>query len=411
MALTDHEPAANVQPIRVDSIVVTARLRALREELVDDLQASIQQVGLLNPITIRRPHGGAVPHLVSGAHRLAAARRIGWQTIPCCTIDSDDDGAALVEIDENLARVELSPAERAMHVAKRKEIYERQHPETKHGAVGRGGKRDPNVRPFSFDTAAKTGRSRSAVAVDATRAKHIPQIGECIGTSLDQGDELDALAKLTPEQQAPIIEQAANGSKTSAKPAAKRYARSARIDAMAIATERASTVLGTKLYNVIYADPPWRFEPYSRISGMDRSRVHSAIAPPCRARPRRRRWCARSSNAGRDARWHIASASSATWRRSPRAAFVPRLRCPGTRSACRGWSPTGSENLRAHAPHRTPGRWKHLVHAGSFAHQRCSTPSSSARARSSSTRSRASDRNAWTSMVRASVCGMPRVVR
>lgn len=34
-----------------------------------------------------------------------------------------------------------------------------------------------------------------------------------------------------------------------------------------------TTALGAdgKLYNVIYADPPWRFEPYSRETGMDRA--------------------------------------------------------------------------------------------------------------------------------------------
>jgi N6-adenosine-specific RNA methylase IME4 len=36
-------------------------------------------------------------------------------------------------------------------------------------------------------------------------------------------------------------------------------------------TIAAATTLGTKLYNVIYADPPWCFEPYSRETGMDRA--------------------------------------------------------------------------------------------------------------------------------------------
>jgi N6-adenosine-specific RNA methylase IME4 len=37
-------------------------------------------------------------------------------------------------------------------------------------------------------------------------------------------------------------------------------------------TRKAITVLNTgKVYNVIYADPPWRFEPYSRNTGMDRA--------------------------------------------------------------------------------------------------------------------------------------------
>jgi N6-adenosine-specific RNA methylase IME4 len=36
-------------------------------------------------------------------------------------------------------------------------------------------------------------------------------------------------------------------------------------------TIAAKAELGTKIYNVIYADPPWRFEPYSRATGMDRA--------------------------------------------------------------------------------------------------------------------------------------------
>src|SRR4051794_25872739 len=42
---------------------------------------------------------------------------------------------------------------------------------------------------------------------------------------------------------------------------------------MAVKATRASAQLATagKLYAVIYADPPWRFEPYSRETGMSRA--------------------------------------------------------------------------------------------------------------------------------------------
>jgi hypothetical protein len=42
---------------------------------------------------------------------------------------------------------------------------------------------------------------------------------------------------------------------------------------MAVKAARASAQLKTagKLYAVIYADPPWRFEPYSRETGMSRA--------------------------------------------------------------------------------------------------------------------------------------------
>jgi hypothetical protein len=43
-------------------------------------------------------------------------------------VNEDDHHALLMEIDENLARANLSPAERALHVGRRKAIYEGLHP-------------------------------------------------------------------------------------------------------------------------------------------------------------------------------------------------------------------------------------------------------------------------------------------
>ena len=47
--------------------------------------------------------------------------------------------------------------------------------------------------------------------------------------------------------------------------------RATRVTELAEATRKASQSIGKKLYPVIYADPPWRFEPYSRDSGLDRA--------------------------------------------------------------------------------------------------------------------------------------------
>jgi hypothetical protein len=57
------------------------------------------------------------------------------------------------------------------------------------------------------------------------------------------------------------------------KGAVKRTRRDQRERAMAERTIAASQALvrTTPLYGVIFADPPWRFEPYSRITGLDRS--------------------------------------------------------------------------------------------------------------------------------------------
>jgi N6-adenosine-specific RNA methylase IME4 len=51
----------------------------------------------------------------------------------------------------------------------------------------------------------------------------------------------------------------------------KHIKRTDREGELAGAIELASEHVGHQLYGVIYADPPWRFEPYSRDTGMDRA--------------------------------------------------------------------------------------------------------------------------------------------
>jgi hypothetical protein len=195
------------------------RLRAIRDDLVNDLAESMKKRGLLQPITARRRSDGGYS-LVTGWHRFEAAKLLAWLTIAVTVTDVDDDEAELAEIDENYIRGELSPAERALHVGRRKELYEKLHPETKHGATGRGGKKsrqlgDSNDR-FTKDTA-KTGPSERDVQRDAARAKSVIVLSEIIRTSLDQGTELDALAKLPPDEQRSLAQRAKAGEKVSAK--------------------------------------------------------------------------------------------------------------------------------------------------------------------------------------------------
>lgn len=51
----------------------------------------------------------------------------------------------------------------------------------------------------------------------------------------------------------------------------KALSRQERESALADAIRQEAGRLGQKRYGVIYADPPWRFEPYSRETGMDRA--------------------------------------------------------------------------------------------------------------------------------------------
>jgi ParB-like chromosome segregation protein Spo0J len=93
---------------------------------IDALAASIREVGLLNPISVTRDR-----RLISGLHRLEAFRALRRRTIPAIVLAVSRDEAQLREIDENLARNDLSLLERAEHLCRRKELYEQLHPETR----------------------------------------------------------------------------------------------------------------------------------------------------------------------------------------------------------------------------------------------------------------------------------------
>jgi ParB-like chromosome segregation protein Spo0J len=178
--------------------------------------------GQLQPIVVRRDDGGGW-RLVIGLHRFEAAKKLNWEEINCTIFDDmDADQAELAEIDENLIRADLTPAEEAVHIGRRKAIYEKVHPETMHGAVGRRGKRSQNATSsepadaFIDDTAKKTGKHRATIARKAARAKKVSVLPDIVGTSLDKGTEIDALAKLPVEKQRSLAEVAKRGEQVSA---------------------------------------------------------------------------------------------------------------------------------------------------------------------------------------------------
>jgi hypothetical protein len=93
----------------------------------------------LQPIVIQPEAIGYA--LIAGYHRLEAARHLGWLEVRATVLDGlEGIQAREAEIVENLVRSELSPAERAIHVAELKKIYEGKHPETKSTKAGGPGR-------------------------------------------------------------------------------------------------------------------------------------------------------------------------------------------------------------------------------------------------------------------------------
>jgi hypothetical protein len=102
-------------------------------------------------------------------------------------------------------------------MARRKELYEVQFPETKAGGDRKSAKaksNGQNVRKVdAFAKATATGKTERTVrrAVARSAALGAETLTRIKGTSLAKGVEQDALAKLTPEQREPIIARAEAG--------------------------------------------------------------------------------------------------------------------------------------------------------------------------------------------------------
>lgn len=214
-------------------IDVGKRLRRLKAAKLIHIKESLADRGQLQAIIVKPTEDGRYA-LLAGNYRKAAAQKIGWETIRAEVREGlSEDESLLIEIDENLKRNDLSPAERAKHTHERKKIFEHIHPETKptkKGGPGRGKQTRRQIddesagvhksaERFTKDTAAKTGQSERTIQRDARRGE-TKRIEEIEGTCLDTGAEIDAVRQLQQVDQAKadqLIDQAAAGKEVSAK--------------------------------------------------------------------------------------------------------------------------------------------------------------------------------------------------
>ena len=82
------------------------------EEGIASLAESIREVGVLQPVLVRRT-GEDSDELIAGERRWRAARRVGLQTIPAVVRHADDVAMLQQAIIENVQREQLNPLEEA----------------------------------------------------------------------------------------------------------------------------------------------------------------------------------------------------------------------------------------------------------------------------------------------------------
>lgn len=202
-----------METVFTDSVTIGERHRQIDNSKVKSLAESMGAIGLMNPIHVFSSDNETV-ELVAGRHRLAAAQSLGWEQIDAVFVSLDEIDRELWEIDENLMRAELTPAQEAEHLKRRKELWEMRESGTNSSTLtGRGNK------AFAQDTADKTGAVKQVINRKVRRAEKIdPQaLNDLKGTSLDKGVELDALATRPAQEQRELAAKAKTGAIVTAR--------------------------------------------------------------------------------------------------------------------------------------------------------------------------------------------------
>lgn len=194
------------QDVPVDSVHVRS-LRMQRDvdaSAIDRLKQSIEERGLLHPITVLRLPAGDY-ELVAGLHRLEAMKQLGRPTISALVLNADEDDARLLSIEENLARATLSEAATDEAIAMWQELWEAKHGPAKRG---RPPKNDAPRTSFAQMAAARTGRSVTSITRAVGRVKRLgPEAAQARAAGRIGQGQADELASLSEEEQRRLLPQ------------------------------------------------------------------------------------------------------------------------------------------------------------------------------------------------------------
>jgi DNA modification methylase len=164
-----------------------------------------------------------------------------------------------------------------------KTLHEAKYPETKHGAVGRGGRKDDNLSSFSEDTASKTGQSARTIERETRIGAKLPQeIRDAVRDS-DVADNQSALLALTTikdlHEQRSCAEMLLTGEAKNVHQARRRYAEEQRASLPAPEDPDCRIVTGDCVEqllaldqspHLLITDPPYGLEVHNtRRGGQD----------------------------------------------------------------------------------------------------------------------------------------------
>lgn len=97
---------------------------------LSQLAVSIQQNGILQPLTVRRLENGISYELIAGERRLRACKLLNMSYVPCIVIETTNKDSAILAVVENLQRSELNYMEEAYAIKNLIDYYNLTQEET-----------------------------------------------------------------------------------------------------------------------------------------------------------------------------------------------------------------------------------------------------------------------------------------
>lgn len=210
-----------MKQIHIARIRKPPKTRPINDAAIKAIMESFDSAGQISPIILKhdrivfdRKEEGYL--LIAGNHRLEAAKRLGWESIGAEVYDDGHNAVhlELIEVDENLCRAELTAAEKAAALKKRKILWEslkEQHPGgnlvSTRRPDGTFQKGDEKEKGFATSTAEVTGMSKQAINEYIRIADQLGDLLDDIqGTELDSKPKLQELVKLGQEARMAIIQ-------------------------------------------------------------------------------------------------------------------------------------------------------------------------------------------------------------
>lgn len=101
--------------IKLDDILKTGDLNCRKFTDTSDLEASIKEHGIINPVTVTPIADGY--QLLAGFRRCFAAQHLGMDKVPCHVYDDSDTSLQEIQVTENISRMDMTQVEECMAVA------------------------------------------------------------------------------------------------------------------------------------------------------------------------------------------------------------------------------------------------------------------------------------------------------